>query len=849
MSEPHISLKVALLGPSISDRFDRTVTSGWGGGWITSGGSSGDYSVMPGYARHSLGSANVSRRSHLGAVSLADVRRSVLIRVPALATGASIQAGVMLRHLDSSNYYVAEIQVAAAGSIDLRLRRNAGGSLTTLATVPTHLTHTPTTWWSLAAEMTGSTLRARVWAADDVEPTSWQAEVVDTALPGPGAPGLRSIAGVGAGGLPLLVEWADDTTTPAWTDLAGRIHYGDGGGPLTIDIGRQTEAQDVEPTRIACTLRNADGWLTPRNPLSPYYGTWEQGREIRVTETVAGEEIPLAVGYLEVPDVAVSAPGIAQPCSITAVDRLGRLAAAPPMEGTLAEHVRTYGGGRLVEWYPLSDQPSDGRYLSPVTGTATERVAAGWSGGQVLADPADLLQPAAIDGPPGDDQRYASWHPVGDADGVGSYADAMLVAPLPLTVAAGDTIAVSVWCRLGAYEMAAGSEEPAGFLVSLSGPGQHLRIIRRLIPVSGAPDQLYAGSSIDPGPGGATFMDVGRPYEADSWRLVTVRVVLSAGRWEMWVGADAAVTQTIPPPGPQTYTTMEIGSGWSGALGHVQVRVGPDATTMTREQHLAQYAHGYQGLDRQTVAERIATIAAYAGVPASELDLPQEASTPLLPARLGGQTPTAAMQTAATAGQDLLVTSPDGRITLVPRVRRYNQPVTMRIPFGWIERGGVRYRPDRPLTDAVASRPDGGTARAVDQRLRARYGISSRSVTLETAIDADLANWASWTVRAHGEPRTRCPILRLDLLRRAPADRAALTKLRVGDRIELTGMPPGSPEDVPHLIVQGIRHIIGPGRARRLELNAGPLLGPAPGVAPSCPVVGDLVSDTAIIAY
>ncbi|MEK8108649.1 hypothetical protein NKG94_34435 [Micromonospora sp. M12] len=69
-----------------------------------------------------------------------------------------------------------------------------------------------------------------------------------------------------------------------------------------------------------------------------------------MTETVDGEEIDLAVGFLEIPDVQVNSPNLDQPCSISAVDRLGRLDGAPPFAGTLAEHVRTYGGTPVLHF-------------------------------------------------------------------------------------------------------------------------------------------------------------------------------------------------------------------------------------------------------------------------------------------------------------------------------------------------------------------------------------------------------------------------------------------------------------------------------------------------------------------
>ncbi|MEK8108651.1 hypothetical protein NKG94_34445 [Micromonospora sp. M12] len=137
----------------------------------------------------SLASANVSRRTYQAGVSLADVRRSVRIRAAALAAGAPTQAGHMLRHLDSSNYYMAELQLNTNQSIDLRLRRNVAGTLTTLATVPTSLTHGTSSWYGITAEVVGDQFRARAWdTSAGSEGTTWMAQVTDTSLPGAGNP-------------------------------------------------------------------------------------------------------------------------------------------------------------------------------------------------------------------------------------------------------------------------------------------------------------------------------------------------------------------------------------------------------------------------------------------------------------------------------------------------------------------------------------------------------------------------------------------------------------------------------------------------------------------------------------
>lgn len=657
----------------------------------------------------------------------------------------------------------------------------------------------------------------------------------------------------------LLAALDDDPDDPApvWTNLSPWLHYGDGGGEVSVTIGRQDETGETRPTELSWALDNGDNRFTPRNPTSPYAGRWEQGRRVQLVEVVDGEEFPLGTGFLEIPEMAVVDPRSSQPVTVTAIDRMGRLDSAPAYAGTLAEHVRTHGG-TLVEHWPLTEQAVNGEYMSTITGATTRRSAQGWGRAPIAVDLDDLIRPATAAGPPGDDQSYAQWSLVGDKDGLASWADAHLEAPLFLAVSTTDTIALSAWVQLGTYDLASGSEEPNANIAILArqipGPDyRRLSLDRQGIDVPGAPDRYEVTARLAAGTGSMVSLAVAdRDYGRDAWRLVTTRVTLATGLWELWVGADgvASTTATIPP-GVIVFDTALLGYFYSGALGHVQVRVGPAATTMTRADHLAQYEHGYRGLHRQTVAERIVTLAGYAGVPASEVVVPAECSTPLQAARLAGQSPAAAMRAAATSGQDTLITDGLGRITAVPRSRRYNQPIAMQIPFGWIGYRSLKYRPDRPITDVTVSRAGGGQVRRTDVARARRYGVAAMSVQLESDIDADAGNLASWLLAAHGQQRTRCPSLRINMLssRLTLADRKALLKLRVGDRIEITDMPPGSPEDVPHLIIQGIKHTIGPGRRRLIDFNTSPLLGPTVGQPPACPMVGDLVSTTAVIAY
>jgi hypothetical protein len=617
-----------------------------------------------------------------------------------------------------------------------------------------------------------------------------------------------------------------DDPSPVWTDLTSRLHYGEGGSEVTVTIGRQDEQDQIKPTEMQWAMRNGDNALTPNNPGSVYAGKWEQGKRCDITETVDGDTFTLGTGFLSIPDMPIVDPRSQQAVAVTAVDWMGRAEAAPPFEGTLAEHVRSTGGPMTLH-IPLTDPYP---HMSADTTLSLHRVVVGFDT-SVASEPADLIDAGGIAGPPGDDQSYARFEPI--SDGAGFLARSRLEGAVDVSVGATDVLAVSVWVHPEPDPDAFDWE--GGFFRLSDGSG----LIFRLAEFTTGLEFEFNG----------TILQASRRLEKSTWRLITARANAGTGLMELWVGTDLVASTTPAALGAFALTSIQLGAQYVGGMGHVQVRVGPAASTMTHADHLAQHRHGYRGLQRQTVAERLVTLAGYAGLPATELAVSSAASTPLQVARLAGVSPADAFRAAARAGQDTLITSGTGKITVVPRSQRYNQPVTLEIPFGWIGYRGLKYRPDAPVTDVQVTRTGGGVARRIDVAKRSRYGVRGLSVDLDSAIDADPANLATWFLRALSQMRTRCPSIVIRMLRRTAAERKQLLALTVGQRIQITDLPDGSPEDVPHLIIQGIRHTIGPGRRRLIQFNTSPLLGPEPGVPPPCPVVGDLVDTDAIIAY
>lgn len=623
-------------------------------------------------------------------------------------------------------------------------------------------------------------------------------------------------------------------TTGVWTDITSRINRSE---EITVDTGRQTELADIDPSRLGLSLRNADGAFNPRNPSSPYPG-WEPGRRLRLTETVGGVDYPLITGYLETPEVTVNTPGRSQPVTISAVDLLGRLSSAPEMLGTLTEYILAEQAGGLVEYFPLTDATLPA--LSMINNTSMDILPELY--GELDTEPSDLIRPAQGDAPPGDDGRYMLWQ-----YGLGGdhAATSRLVSDVSFYSAPGDTISLTGWLyptpppsistTFYRYPLWMGGIDSAGTSVYISAGEQSSfnKIFTGTFRASDAVTDLPS-----------------RLLEDSAWRLISIQVDLGAGTLALWIGLDLAVSTSLAatPTGSVHWTSLDLGLLYEGVIAQLQVRVGPSGT-WTRAMHIAQHQHGHTGLHRQTVAERITTIARYAGVDPADLDLPASASTPLQPAQFGGRTPSAAIHDTARSGQDTAVVNGLGKLTLLPRSQRYGQPATLQIPWGWLEHGGVKYRPDRAINTVTVSR-SGGSTRRVDRASQLARGVGSTSVDIgDTDVPDDAPNLASWLLRTLDQTRTRCSLLRISMLRRTIAHRQALLSLRIGDRIQLTGMPADSPDDVAHLIVHGIRHIIGPGRKRIFELKTGPLLGPSPGVPPACPHVGDLVSPSAIIAY
>lgn len=152
-----------------------------------------------------------------------------------------------------------------------------------------------------------------------------------------------------------------------------------------------------------------------------------------------------------------------------------------------------------------------------------------------------------------------------------------------------------------------------------------------------------------------------------------------------------------------------------------------------------------------------------------------------------------------------------------------SDPAPVQIPWTWIA-GPLRFRQDKAITYAAVTKSGGATSTAsvaADEQI-------DFTATLDTVNDVDAENLAHFAITYYDAPRTRCPQLRLILNSRAATEIWTILGLRIGDRVQITGVPTGWPDGADHLVIEGIRHS-SRGDLRVVEFSTSPVIGEAVG--------------------
>lgn len=204
----------------VGDEFGRTTASGWGTAdsgeaWLTSGGSSTDYSVGSGVGQHSMTSRNVSRITYLDSLSRADVDMYVTVTVPVVPTGDGIWTYFLARaNIAASTYYFARLFFSTSGTAQLSLRKRTP-SEAILETAADTLAHSAGNSYTIRLQVDGDLIRAKAWMASDSEPVDWQVSATDTDITAAGTVAVRTFtSSTNTNTLPIDITFDDLRVAP-----------------------------------------------------------------------------------------------------------------------------------------------------------------------------------------------------------------------------------------------------------------------------------------------------------------------------------------------------------------------------------------------------------------------------------------------------------------------------------------------------------------------------------------------------------------------------------------------------------------------------------------------------------
>lgn len=178
-------IRASAIKPLGYDTFTRSVAGSWGtstGGqaWTLAGGTNAERSVDGSRGLVAMPSAISSLRFQILPSAVADCEIRTRLSVNQVATGASLVPGILLRYIDTGNYYRARIHFATGGGLFASITRDTtqlGGS----PQLP--YTYTAGAEFEMRVRLIGHRILMRVWPVSKSEPEKWHHEAtIETGL-------------------------------------------------------------------------------------------------------------------------------------------------------------------------------------------------------------------------------------------------------------------------------------------------------------------------------------------------------------------------------------------------------------------------------------------------------------------------------------------------------------------------------------------------------------------------------------------------------------------------------------------------------------------------------------------
>lgn len=184
----------------IYDSFSRTETDTWGAAdssqtWTLTG-TAADFDVASGYGSVTLPATGIAHLALLTSPS-PDVDLYGLVATSAIATGASLLGGLLVRAVDNNNHYMLRAEFTTSSTIIVTLRKRLAGNETVLGTYTPSVTHVAGDFYRLRIRADGARLRVKFWETTEVEPGTWHIDTTDSSHSAAGSVGTRSFSNAG----------------------------------------------------------------------------------------------------------------------------------------------------------------------------------------------------------------------------------------------------------------------------------------------------------------------------------------------------------------------------------------------------------------------------------------------------------------------------------------------------------------------------------------------------------------------------------------------------------------------------------------------------------------------------
>lgn len=136
-------------------------------------------------------------------------------------------------------------------------------------------------------------------------------------------------------------------------------------------------------------------------------------------------------------------------------------------------------------------------------------------------------------------------------------------------------------------------------------------------------------------------------------------------------------------------------------------------------------------------------------------------------------------------------------------------PAVVEVPFCWIQ-SSLQRKPTVAITKAQVAQSGGATAYSSATAAQVRqYGVNTAQVTLDSAVDADAQNLATFLTTYQAVPRPRQPQMTFDLTGLTNAQVLLLLGVQLAQRVRIIGAPAGTPPGACNFVIEGIRNVLG----------------------------------------